>query len=40
MLSKLENTADRFEEIGLMLTQQEIVNDTAKYTALMKIQRA
>ncbi len=36
MLSKLENTADRFEEIGLMLTQQEIVNDTAKYTALMK----
>lgn len=36
MNSKLQAICERFEEIGEMLTQPDIVNDTSKYTGLMK----
>lgn len=36
MDNKLTAVAERFAEIGEMLTQPETVNDTAKYTELMK----
>ena len=36
MTDKLEIIDERFSEIGEMLTQPDTVNDTAKYTELMK----
>ena len=36
MNAKLETIAERFEEVSELLTQPEAVNDTGKYTALMK----
>ena len=36
MNNKLQTIAERFEEVAEQLTQPEAVNDTEKYTALMK----
>ncbi|MCD7741408.1 MAG: peptide chain release factor 1 [Ruminococcus sp.] len=36
MMSKLDGVEERFAEIGQMLTQPEVVNDSNRYTKLMK----